>query len=282
MILPISVFIITKDEEDRVPLAIRSVQGWVDEVIVVDSGSKDKTTQIATELGAKVFFNDWKGYGPQKVFSESLCRNSWLLNIDADEEISPALRDEIINEFSGSNKPCKDGKVVAIAPEYKAYRIVIKDISRFSNKAARFASRHIQLRLYHKDYAGFKDSTVHDSVVLKEGVNEKIYTLKHPVMHRTFRSYSHAIEKINRYSSMQAEDMFRRGRKPSAIRLVLEPFIGFFKGYFIKRHCFLGVEGFVEGVIYAFARTIRIAKAREMWAIKDLNKGGERDEIKTS
>ncbi len=258
--LPISVFIITQDEEDRVPLAIKSVIGWVDEVIVIDSGSTDNTVEIAKSLGATVVYNGWKGYGPQKVFSEGLCKNKWLLNIDADEEITPQLRDEIVKEFANGEQ------------KYKAYSIVIKDISRFSSKAGIFAPSHTQIRIYHKDYAGFKDSTVHDSVVLKDGIKEPVYKFKSPTLHRTFRSYAHAIEKINRYSTMQAEDMFRRGRRPSTVRIILEPFSGFLKGYFIKRHCFLGIEGFIEGVVYAFGRTLRLAKARELWKMRESGK----------
>lgn len=259
--LPISVFIITKNEEDRVPLAIKSVLGWVDEVFVIDSGSTDKTMDVANNLGAITLYNEWKGYGPQKVFGESLCRNKWLLNIDADEEITPELRDEIIHEFESGE------------PRFKAYSVVIKDVSRFSNKAGRFTGSHTQTRLYHKDYSGFKDSTVHDSVVFKDGVNEPIHKFKNIVLHRSFRSYTHAVAKINYYSTMQAEDMFARGRNPSAIRIILEPFLGFLKGYFIKRHCFLGLEGFIEGILYAFARTLRLAKAREMWKQQGSKKG---------
>jgi len=259
--LPISVFIITKDEEDRVPTAIKSVLGWVDEVIVVDSGSSDKTIDVATRLGAKVLYNEWNGYGPQKVFAEGLCKNKWLLNIDADEEISAELRDEIINEFANGE------------PEFKAYKVSIKDVNRFSSKVGLLASMHIQLRLYHSDYAGFKDSSVHDSVVLKDGVKESVPKFKNIVRHRSFRSYTHAIEKVNRYTTMQAEEMFRCGRCPSAFRVIIEPVVSFIKGYFIKRHCFLGVEGFIEGVIYAFARTLRLAKARELWKQQDVKKG---------
>lgn len=259
MRLPISVFIITKNEADRVPRAIKSVREWVDEVIVIDSGSVDGTMDVAISLGARAVYNEWKGYGPQKVFGENLCRNKWLLNIDADEEISPQLRDEIIKEFE--KEP----------PKYKAYSIAITDINRFSSKVGLFASAHIQVRLYHRDYAGFKDSTVHDSVILKDGINEKIYRFKAPALHRSFRSYSHAVEKIDYYSTMQAKDMFAKGRKPSALRIVIEPFYSFLKGYFVKRHCFLGVEGFIEGVIYAFARTLRLAKARELWKEYEAN-----------
>ena len=260
MKLPISVFIITKDEEDRLPFAIKSVRDWVDEVIVIDSGSTDKTVEIAKDLGAATVFNEWKGYGPQKVYGENLCKNNWLLNIDADEEISPKLRDQIIKEFQGG------------APRYNAYEFIIKVVTRFASKPGKFAPAHIQTRLYRKDLFGFKDSTVHDSVVPKNHVQEKLFRFSGIVLHRSFRSYSHAVAKINRYSTMQAEDMFSRGRKPSSLRVISEPFIGFLKGYFIKRHCFLGIEGFIEGILYAFARTLRLAKARELWKQHDSNK----------
>lgn len=263
MKLPISVFIITKDEEDRLPLAIKSVWGWVDEVIVIDSGSTDKTVEIAKELGAKTYYNEWRGYGPQKVFGENLCKNEWLLNIDADEAISPELRNEIIAEFESGT------------PRYKAYEFIIKVVNRFSSKPGKFAPAHIQTRLYSKNMFGFKDSTVHDSVVPKDGVNEQIYRFTKPVLHRSFRSYAHAVTKINRYSTMQAEDMLARGRRPSPLRIICEPFIGFLKGYFIKRHCFLGVDGFIEGILYAFARTLRLAKARELWQERYFKKGGK-------
>jgi glycosyltransferase involved in cell wall biosynthesis len=251
--LPISVFIIAKDEEDRIPKPIKSVIDWTSEVIVIDSCSTDKTQEVSASLGAKVVFNEWKGYGPQKVFGETLCKNKWLLNIDADEEITSELKDEIFELF-------KDGE-----PECKAYHMRIKVLGSFDKKPHRFAPAHNQLRLYHKDYAGFKDSTVHDSVVAKEGVNCKLGQLKNIVLHRTFRSYSHAIAKINRYSTMQAEHMFAHGRNPSALRIIIEPFISFFKGYFLKGYFLMGIDGFIEGLIYTFARTLRIIKAREIW-----------------
>lgn len=254
--LPLSVFIITQDEADRVAKPILSTISWVDEVIVIDSGSKDNTVEIAEKLGARTVFNQWNGYGRQKIYGEGLCRNNWLLNIDADEEISPKLRDEIIALFA-------DGE-----PEYKAYQLIISTLGRFDDKAPAFAPYHDPIRLYDKNYAGFKDSTVHDSVVLKDP-SQKAEKLKNIVLHRSLRSYSHAVEKINRYSSMQAEDMFRRGKKPSALRILFEPLIGFTKGYFIRKYCFLGFDGFIEAVVYAFARTLRLAKTRELWKEKE-------------
>jgi len=250
--IPVSVFIIAKDEADRIGKPINSVIKWVDEVVVIDSGSSDDTVGVATKLGAKVTFRKWEGYGPQKVYGETLCKNKWLLNIDADEEITPALRDEIIAMFENGE------------PGPGGYKMKIKALSRFAEKPPIFAPHHNPIRFYHIDYAGFKDSTVHDSVVLKDSAKGITGQLKNDVLHRSFRSYSHAIAKINRYSSMQAEDMIRRGRIPSVMRIIFEPFIGFIKGYFIKRHFLMGIDGFIEGVIYSFGRTLRLAKAREM------------------
>src|SRR4030042_3183310 len=104
--LPISVFIIAKNEADRISVAILAVRDWVDEVIVIDSGSSDDTVAVSVSLGARVVFNEWRGYGPQKVFGESLCSNEWLLNLDADEEISPQLGTEIRALFGQGEPAC--------------------------------------------------------------------------------------------------------------------------------------------------------------------------------
>src|SRR5256885_10385490 len=109
--LPISAFIIAKNEADRIGRAILSVRDWVDEVIVIDSGSADDTVKVAESLGARTTFNAWRGFGPQKVFGESLCRNRWLLNLDADEELTQAGAEEIRALFARGEP---DDKVFAI------------------------------------------------------------------------------------------------------------------------------------------------------------------------
>ena len=96
---PISVFIITKNEADRIIPIINAIKDIADEILVIDSGSTDKTVEIASGLGAKVVYNQWVGYGPQKVFGENLCHNNWILNIDADEEVSEELALEIKHLF---------------------------------------------------------------------------------------------------------------------------------------------------------------------------------------
>lgn len=253
--LPLSVFIIAKNEADRIEKPLRSVRDWVDEVIVIDSGSTDDTVSVAESLGARTYFHAWQGFGIQKQYGESLCKHQWILNLDADEEVMPELRDEIRDLF--------DSGALQHAPAYRIKRIMIKpggDGRYFS-----FGPGDHFVRLYDKKRAGYCDSTVHDSVLLhcKE---DRLATLKGVMLHRCFRSYAHMVEKINFYSSMQAEDMYKKGRKISGLRLVFEPITSFFKGYVIRRYFLWGVDGITEGVIYAFARVLRIAKLRELYA----------------
>ena len=253
---PVSVFIIAKNEEDRIGHSIRSVRDWVDEVIVIDSGSTDNTVALSKELGASVVYNEWQGYGSQKIFGESLCHNNWILNIDADEAVDTSLKSSIEMLFSQAEIPCK------------AYHLNIKIMPNYAKKPGKFAPSNDPIRLYDKRYAGFKSSTVHDSVVMKEGHTQKAGKLEGIVIHRCFRSLSHAVEKINFYSSMQAEDMLSRGKNPSLLRLLIEPFFAFFKAYILRRYWLLGASGYVESIVYSFARTLRLAKAREAFQRK--------------
>lgn len=245
--LPISVFIIAKNEADRIPLTIESVRDWVDEVIVVDSGSEDDTVKVAEGLGARVVFNEWKGYGPQKVFGESLCRNDWILNLDADEEISTELATEIRREF-------------AQGPGHSAYRLPILPLYAFQERGHPWTAFHKPVRLYRKSAGGFKDSTVHDSVVVRGGSTG---WLRGMVNHRSFRSLEHHIAKVNSYSSAQAEDLHRRGRNPSGFTLVVLPLLAFLKQYILRREFVNGIDGVIVSHMYAFQRFIRLAKTRE-------------------
>jgi len=249
--LPISVFIIAKNEADRIPLVIRSVRDWVDEVHVIDSGSSDDTVAVSRSLGAQTHFRAWTGYGPQKVYGESLCRNDWLLNLDGDEEISPALRDEIIAEF-------------AAGPRHAAYTVPILPLYNFQSQAHPWTAHHHPVRLYRKSRAGFKDSTVHDTVVVHDGT---IGHLRGMVNHRSFRSLTHHVEKVNFYSSAQAEDRFAKGRNPSLLELLLTPPLSFIKSYVLRREFMNGIDGIVVSYMFAFQRFIRLAKTRERFQL---------------
>ena len=256
-ILPISVFIIARDEADRISLTINSVKDWVDEVIVVDSGSKDDTVAVSESLGARAVFNEWSGYGPQKVFSEGLCCNDWLLNLDADEEISAELAVEIRALFE------------QVQPADVAYTLPILPFYPLQESGHRWTALHHPVRLYNRNYCGFKDLPVHDSVVVREG---KTGRLKGMVIHRSFRSLTHHIDKANEVSSARAQDLVNKGRKPSGFSLLLIPLLAFLKSYLLRLQFLNGISGIVASHMYAFQRFTRLAKAREL---HHLNKRGK-------
>lgn len=242
----ISVFIITKNEADRIKPVITAAKPIADEILVIDSGSTDKTREIAKNCGATVIFNEWQGYGPQKIFGEKSCKNDWILNIDADEIVSEKLANEIKNLTLG---------------DFHGYHIKIVNKFPFDKKPHKFAYFYNQLRLYNRKFGGFKDSTVHDSVQMQN--NTKIGQLKHRISHQSFRDISHWIEKLNSYSSMQAEDAFKKGKNPSSLKIALTPIFSFFKAYFIRRYFIYGLNGIIYSKIFALSRLAKMIKIRE-------------------
>lgn len=262
---PLSVTIITKNEEDRILCAINAIKDIADEIIVVDSGSDDQTCEIALKAGAKVIYNKWPGYGQQKIFAQNQCKNDWVLNIDADEEASKELRKEIIEIFANKKHH-----------KFHAFRVKIVNKFRFETKPKRLAYFYNQLRLYNKNFAGFKDSSVHDSVVLYEHDSKRIKQLKNIIFHQSFRSYSHWIEKINSYSQAQAKDAISKNKKPSNIKILLSPIIAFIKAYIIRRYFIYGVDGIVYSKLYAFSRFCKMIKIKEDY--KRANQGNNNEQ----
>ncbi|MFY9589731.1 glycosyltransferase family 2 protein [Rickettsia endosymbiont of Halotydeus destructor] len=253
----ISAFIITKNEAARIARAINSVKNIVDEIIVIDSESTDETVEIARNLGAKVIINPWPGYVAQKTFGENLCANDWILNIDADEELSKELQDEIEYIFASNNQD-----------RYLAYQIKLLIIHRKDSKPRRFAPYNKCLRLYNKNFVSFsnmKGSTTHDSVVFNSDINteNKIYLLNGLAYHYSGTSIEQLVAKANFYSREQAEDLFNAGKTPKPARIIMEMPLRFFKAFFIRRYFIFGFDGFIDSMIFAFARFLRLAKLRE-------------------
>ena len=252
---PISVFIITKNEADRILEIINAVKKIADEVLVIDSGSSDNTCDIALRAGAKVMFNEWRGYGEQKIFGEKQCRNKWILNIDADEEVSEELCAEISEIFSKK-----------IDENLAGFRVKIVNKFRFEKKPKKLAYYYNQFRLYNKDFAGFSDSTIHDSVMLKSSDNQlKISQLKNIIYHQSFRSFSHWIEKINSYSQMQANDALKKGKNTSFLKVFFTPLFAFFKAFFLRRYFIYGFNGAIYSLLFAFSRFVKAIKIRELF-----------------
>ncbi|MFN4011755.1 MAG: glycosyltransferase family 2 protein [Pannonibacter sp.] len=248
--LPLSVFIIARDEADRIGDTIRSVKNWVDEVIVIDSGSVDATVAVAEAEGARVVFNAWPGYGPQKRFGEDQCRNDWLFNLDADEVVTPGLAEEIRALMGAGGHLAADG-----------WRVMIRDVYAHEDDPAAWAYGYHQIRLYDRRRGRFSASTVHDTVRPEPGA--RLADLKGIVAHHSIRSLTFQVEKYNRYSTMQVTEMRARGRSLPRWRLLTEFPFAFLKAYVARKYMRYGWWGLILSLNYAHARFLRVAKAYE-------------------
>lgn len=253
--LPISIFFIAKNEVDRIGDTIRAVRHLSDDIIVVDSGSTDGTQAVAEELGARVIQNDWPGFGPQKRFAEEQCSHQWLLNLDADEVVPPALASEIESLFATGE------------PAYKAYRIAIAEIFPGEAEPHPWTYSLSPVRLYRKDTGRYSSSIVHDRVELNTGT--KIGRMKKRIHHRSVRSLGAQIEKLNKYTEQQALDLENRGVVIPTWRVYLELPAAFIKAFIGRRHFVRGTYGFLTAMNYAIARHLRMAKHYERRRFKD-------------
>jgi glycosyltransferase involved in cell wall biosynthesis len=251
MTQPISAFIISKDEADRIGPTLAALREVADEIVVVDSGSKDETVAIAQRAGARVFHQDWLGYGPQKRFAEDQCTHDWLLNLDADEVLSPELVDEIRALFQGSG------------PDRDAYEIVIAEVFPGERAPAAFAYSLAPVRLYDRRKGRYADSTVHDRVDLAPGAT--VARLRHRVHHFSIRSLRHEMTKLLTYADRIAAAKEHRHRRPGALRLVSEFPLAFLKAYVLRRHFLRGAYGWAIAINYAYYRHMRIVAMYEHW-----------------
>lgn len=260
--LPVSVFIIAQNEADRIGDTIRAIRDLTDDLIVVDSGSTDGTQAIAEELGARVIFNAWPGYGPQKRFAEDQCRHTWMLNLDADEVVPANLAAEIRALFAKGEPACQ------------AYRIGIAEI--FPGEATPHPMAYTlwPVRLYRKDSGRYSPSLVHDRVDLEPGT--KVGTVKGVVHHRSVRSLSDQLVKLNRYSDQQALDLEIRGISIPTWRIYFEFPAAFIKAYIGRRHILRGTYGFLTAMNYAISRHLRLAKHYEKKRLKALKESAAR------
>ena len=191
----------------------------------------------------------WRGYGPQKRFAEDQCAGPWLLNLDADEFVPPALAQEIRELFARGE------------PRHPAYQVAIANQLPYELEPRRFASGPRPIRLYRKDAGRYRDSLVHDRVELLPG--RPVGRLRHRIHHRSTsrcrsRSPSSMPTRICR-----SLDLAARGRRLSRWRLVFEMPISFLKYYLLRRYFIYGSFGFSMAVNAAFSRYLRVAKAIE-------------------
>lgn len=242
--MSISVIIITKNAEATVRRCLESV-AWADEVCVVDSGSSDNTQNICRELGAKVSITtDWPGFGPQKNRALDSATGDWVLSIDADEWITPELRDEILETVVGD-----DALTAAWAmPRRSSF------CGRYMKHSGWWPD-HV-IRLFRRGCARFSDSQAHERLIV-DGVLRK---LKHPLMHEAITDLDQMTLKMNLYSTASARDLHARGRSASIWTALLHGSWAFFRTYVLRAGFLDGREGLMLAIANAEGSYYRYAK----------------------
>jgi glycosyltransferase involved in cell wall biosynthesis len=217
----ISAVIIAKNEEANISECLKSIS-WVNEIILVDAESTDKTVELSKNFTSKIFIHKWEGFAKQKEFALSKASNEWILNIDADERISPLLKDEIINLIDGDI----DG-------------YYLRRENYFLNKRIKSCGwdNDYQLRLVRKSKTHLTDRLVHEGFL----VDGKTERLKNRLIHYTFTSIEKTISKINHYSSLKADELFRKKQHSGGLTIITHGLAAFFR-------FFIALGGYKEGV----------------------------------
>lgn len=244
--MKISAIIITKDEEHSIRECLQSIS-WVDEIIVVDSESKDQTLKICKEFRAKIFTKSWQGFGPQKNEAIKHAKYKWILSIDADEIITPELKKEII-AITKSNNPSE------------AYSICRRSF--YCGRLIKFSGwqSDFVVRFFQKKFCKFSDDLVHEKVL----VNGVTLKTKSYMIHNAFENFEEVIKKINVYSSLSASMFYKKNRKSSLKKAILHAFWSFIKTYIIKLGFLDGKYGFMlsisnaEGTYYRYIKLMML------------------------
>ncbi len=199
----LSVIMICRDEADRIEPALRSVAGWADEIIVLDSGSTDRTVEICRRYTDKVEVTDWPGFGRQKQRALERAQGDWVLSLDADEQLSNALRAEIDQVLSRPD------------PHYAGYQLPWRTIA-FGRELHFGHWARAPLRLVRRDRARFTDVQVHEKLLVDEG-RARLGRLEGVLLHRVFRNLEHARQKLSGYARLQAAQRHAAGRRTTLI-----------------------------------------------------------------
>lgn len=221
--LQICAIVITRNEQENISRCIKSL-GFASQVVVVDANSTDNTAQIARELGADVFVREWTNFSDQKTFAVQQAKHPWIFWIDADEQASPELAEEIKN----LNPDTADGYFVSRKVFY---------LGRWIKHCGWYPG--YVLRLFDKTKGRFNSKPVHEGVRL-EGSTRK---LKFPLYHFPYKNIFHHIEKINTYTDLAATHLVNKGKKPAIMRPFYKSLIKFTRMYVVRLGILDGASG---------------------------------------
>lgn len=223
----ISAVIIACDEEEKIGDAVRSV-GWADEVLVIDSESTDRTRELAEELGARLIVNSWPGFAAQKQFGVDAAENDWIFSLDADERVSPELREEILRLKARPEETLSAG--------YRVPRLAF-----YMGRPVRHGGWHPdrQLRFFDRRRGRWSDRVIHESWRVNTG--ERVERLNGDILHYSVDTLQQHNEMIRtRYAPLGAQQMFESGKRTSQLKIAVAGPAAFVSTYILK-------AGFLDG-----------------------------------
>ncbi len=245
--MPLSIAIITQNEEENLPACLESAT-FADQIVVVDSDSTDNTVKIASEFGCDVSVEKWRGFGPQKQFAIDKCRNKWVLVLDADERIphetALVIEDIVLNRsdtVAGYSFPRKN---------YFQGRW-IRHLGWWPDRI---------IRLFKKDLGWMTEALVHESIE----VSGPVEALDVPIEHFTESRLDRILIKIDRYSTLGAREAFDEGKKTSICSAAVRAVLTFFQDYFLKLGILDGAQGFVLSITDSVNKFFKYAKLNEL------------------
>ncbi len=247
----LSAIVITRDNERTIRRCIESLV-WVDEIVVVDSGSTDRTPDICRELGARVHVTaDWPGHGPQKNRALDLATGAWVLSVDSDEWVSAALRAEI-------------ERTLDAAGQARGYGVPRR--SSFCGRYMRHSGwwPDYVLRLFRRDAGRFTDDHTHERLI----VDGDVRRLREPIMHEAINDLDQMLGKMNAYSTSSARMKRQQGKRGSLIGAISHGLWAFFRTYVVRLGFLDGREGFIlavanaEGSYYRYLKLMMLCERR--------------------
>lgn len=241
--IKLSVAIITKNEEARLPDCLKSVS-FADDIVIVDSGSTDRTLEIARDFGCRVFVEGWKGYGPQKNSAIEKCRHRWVFLLDADERLPDPTKEEILR--------------ILQKPEADAYSFRRKNFlhARWIKHSGYWPDRHI--RIVDRTKGAFK-SAIHE----RWATDGRVQDLDAYIEHYAFSNYSDMLKTLNEYSTVIAREMYKSGKRANPLTPVYHGIGMFLKIYIIERGFLDGMDGLVTALTKAGGSFFKYAKLLE-------------------
>lgn len=243
--MKISVAIITRNAAADLERCLRSV-AFADQIMVLDQGSADGTDEVCRRAGAELHQTEWLGFGPTKQKAVSLCRNRWVLSLDSDEEVSPELQ----------------AAIASLPEDTPTAAFAINRLSRFLGVWIRHCGWHPEyvVRLFDTRQARFNDKLVHEAVE----TNGKIRRLPGLVHHYTYATLESYLEKMNRYSTLSAEEMAAKGRRSSLAGAVVRANVTFWRMWLLKAGFLDGWPGTVLCLVSGFYTLGKYAKLRQL------------------